>query len=237
MLLVVLPSGIQTQQLYNLRCLLFTVSVFITCRTHGRVTIWILKNLWCVRVHKCSSFSNKHNGMAATKILSLLFTAPFSSYKDLPKVIFKGKKGSGPDWETERQTCTKSSKITKWQWRIDEGIVRTLAKAAGAVLGAEQCHKLHRCKIIRRHKLYRCRHTSLPQQARESVTERHKRRRYKTSWKFLTAQNYSYKSLKAMTTTLMEKSVFDRGFHWMHTEGESGTTFVTWSVFLKSPQR
>jgi hypothetical protein len=30
----------------------------------------------------------------------------------------------------------KSCKITKWQWRIDGGRVRTLAKTAGAVLGA-----------------------------------------------------------------------------------------------------
>jgi len=35
--------------------------------------------------------------MAAIKILSLLFTAPFSSNKDLPTAILKGEKESGPD--------------------------------------------------------------------------------------------------------------------------------------------
>lgn len=82
-----------------------------------------------------------------------------------------------------------------------------------------------------------CRHTNLSQQTRGTVMGRQKRRRYKTSWKRLTAQNYSHKSLKAMTTTRVEMSLFNRGLRWMHTEGESGTMFGTLSVFLKSPHR
>jgi hypothetical protein len=101
-----------------------------------KATIWIRINLWCVRLNNCGLFSTKHNGMAVINILVVLFTARFSFYKDLPKVIIRGEKVSGKDWETEWQTCTKSSKITKWQWRIVGGRVRTLAKAAGAVLGA-----------------------------------------------------------------------------------------------------
>ena len=88
-------------------------------------------------------------------------------------------------------------------------------------MGKEQCHKLHRCKIIGMQMHYRCRHTSLPQYARERFRDRQKRRRYKTSCKLLTAQNYSHKSLKAINTTRVGKSIFDRGLRWMQTEGDS----------------
>jgi len=39
-----------------------------TCSTHVQVPNWIKINLCCVKLNKCSLFSNKQNGMASIKI-------------------------------------------------------------------------------------------------------------------------------------------------------------------------
>ena len=43
-----------------------------TGSTHVKATIWIIINLCCVRLNKCSFFSNKHNGMASIMIEHVL---------------------------------------------------------------------------------------------------------------------------------------------------------------------
>jgi len=71
-------------KIFVLPCLMMASVQAETCSTHVQAPNWIEINLCCVKLNKCSLFSNKHNGRASMhiRLKHLVFTPLAAKWED-----------------------------------------------------------------------------------------------------------------------------------------------------------